>query len=364
MTNPSFSSTPTDQYSRFLAACRREPVDAIPVWYMRQAGRYQPEYRKIREKYSLLEICRTPELCVQISQLPVTQLGVDAAILFSDIMVPLSAMGVELDIQENVGPLIAHPLRSDADVQTLHAFETVESLPYVLDSIRQLKHSLSVPLIGFAGGPYTLASYLIEGQASRSYLHTKQMMWNRPDLWQTLMDKLGAAISHFLRAQIQAGAAAVQIFDSWVGSLSPEDFQTYVLPTMKRVFHLLQDTGVPIIYFGVNTGDLLPAFAESGASVIGVDWRTPLQEARRRIGPNQAIQGNLDPAMLLAPWSVLSSRAEDIVTQGVQQPGFIFNLGHGVVHHHPPVSVDVLRRLTQHIHEYSHQCLVERGNLV
>ncbi len=360
MTNLSFSFA--GQYSRFLAACRREPVDAAPVWYMRQAGRYQPEYRKIREQYSLLDICRTPELCVQVSQLPVMQLDVDAAILFSDIMVPLGAMGVEFDIQENVGPLIAHPLRSDLAVQALHGFDPEDSLPYVLDSVRELKRSLTVPLIGFAGGPYTLASYLIEGQASRNYLHTKQMMWNRPDLWETLMNKLGTTIGHYLRAQIQAGAAAVQIFDSWVGSLSPEDFRNYVLPSMQQMFHELHDTGVPIIYFGVNTGDLLPAFAETGATVIGIDWRTPLPEARRRIGPNHAIQGNLDPAMLLAPWSVMASRAENIVAHGVQQPGFIFNLGHGVVHHHPPVSVETLRRLTDHVHEYSHQCLAERGN--
>ncbi|GMA51957.1 uroporphyrinogen decarboxylase [Alicyclobacillus contaminans] len=339
--------------STFLDACRRRPVTHTPVWYMRQAGRYQPEYRKIRESYSLVDICKTPELCMQVTKLPVDQLGVDAAILFSDIMIPVGAMGVEFDIQEHVGPVIASPIRTEADVARLHTFVPEESLPYVLETIRLLKANLSVPLIGFAGAPFTLASYLVEGRPSRDYVKTKQLMWSRPDLWFQLMDKLADSTIPYLRAQVAAGAAALQIFDSWVGSLAPEDFRTFVLPTMRRIFSALADLDVPLIYFGKDTAELLADFTETGATVIGVDWKIPLSEACRRVGREFAVQGNLDPVLLFAPWSAIEPRVRAIIDAGLRHSGFVFNLGHGVTHHNPPVDPAILQRLTAFVHEYS-----------
>lgn len=341
------------QQSPFIRACHLQSVDHVPVWYMRQAGRYQPDYRAIREKYSLVEICKHPELCAEVTKLPVTQLGVDAAILFSDIMIPVGAMGMDFEIQENVGPVIDSPITSLSDIERLQVFNPDEGLPHVLETIRQLKNDLTVPLIGFTGAPFTLASYMIEGRPSRNYIRTKQMMWGHPELWRPLMAKLGAMVVRYAKAQVAAGAAAIQLFDSWVGSLSVPDFRTYVLPTIQDIFHQLKDIGVPLIYFGVNTGELLASFAQSGASVIGVDWRVPLPVARQRIGSNLAVQGNLDPILLFAPWPVLERRAREILDEGMQQPGFIFNLGHGVTHNQPTVEVETLRRLTELVHEYS-----------
>lgn len=340
---------------RLLNACANRPVDAVPVWYMRQAGRYQPEYRQIRETYSLLEICRHPEICCQVTKLPVEQLGVDAAILFSDIMVPLGPMGVDFDIQENVGPVVGNPIRGHRDVSELRQFDPATALPYVLETIQMLANDLDVPLIGFTGAPFTLASYLIEGRPSRnrSYIRTKQLMWGEPALWATLMDKLADMIISYLTAQVHAGASAVQVFDSWVGTLAPGDFQVSVLPAMRKIFNGLKPLGVPMIYFGVETGDLLPAMADSGASVIGVDWRVPLPMASTRVGRPVALQGNLDPAMLFAPWSVIERRLKEIVDEGLALPGFVFNLGHGIIHHDPPVNPQVLRDVTSFVHEYS-----------
>lgn len=334
----------------FLDACQRKHTDYTPVWYMRQAGRYQPEYRKIREKYSLLDICKIPELCSEVTQLPVTQLGVDAAILFSDISIPIGAMGKNFDIQENVGPVMEQPIRTEEDVDSLRVFDAAESLPYVLESIQILSQDLTVPLIGFAGAPFTLASYMIEGGPSRDYLRTKGMMWSEPKLWSKLMDKLADMTIGYLRAQVKAGASAVQLFDSWVGALSPADFRQSVQPVMQRIFSALRDLDVPLIYFGVNTGELLEDFAETGATVIGVDWRVPLQAARQRIGPEFAVQGNLDPATLLAPWQVLKTKAQAVLDAAQRQPGHVFNLGHGVIRTTP---VENLQRLTEWIHEYS-----------
>jgi uroporphyrinogen decarboxylase len=339
--------------STFLAACRRQAVTHTPVWYMRQAGRYQPEYRKIRERYSLVEICKIPELCMEVTKLPVDQLGVDAAILFSDIMIPVGAMGLDFDIQERVGPVVEHPIRTAADVERLRVFDPEESLPYVLESVRLLKENLTVPLIGFSGAPFTLASYMIEGRPSRDYVKTKQMMWSEPALWQKLMDKLADVIIVYLTAQVKAGAAAVQLFDSWVGALSPEDFRTYLLPTMRRIFSALSRLDVPMIYFGKDTGELLSDFRETGATVISVDWKVPLAAACKRIGPDLAVQGNLDPVLLFAPWPVIEQRARAIIDAGLQHSGFIFNLGHGVTHHNPPIETATLQRLTQFVHEYS-----------
>jgi uroporphyrinogen decarboxylase len=346
----------------FLQACARQPASHVPVWYMRQAGRYQPEYRKIREKYSLLDICKNPELCLEVTKLPVTQLGVDAAILFSDIMVPIGPMGMNFEIRENVGPVVETPIRSAADVDRLRVFNPDEDLPHVLKSISLIRDNVDVPLIGFAGAPFTLASYMIEGRPSRDYVKTKQLMWGNTPVWQALMDKLADVIIVYLKAQVKAGAAAVQIFDSWIGSLGPEDYRTYVLPTMQRIFQSLQETNVPLIYFGVHTGELLASFTETGASVIGVDWKVPIPAARERIGRNFAIQGNLDPAMLFAPWPEIERRTRTILDDGMADDGFIFNLGHGVIHHQPTVEVETLRRLTEFIHEYSTDCLRLRRN--
>ncbi|MCL6547955.1 MAG: uroporphyrinogen decarboxylase [Alicyclobacillus sp.] len=349
---------------RFLQACRREPVDQVPVWYMRQAGRYQPEYRKLRERYSLVDICRHPELCAEVTRLPVEQLGVDAAILFSDITIPFGPMGVQCDIREQVGPVIGNPVRTRADVEHLRVFDPDEDLSFVMDSIRLLRRDLTVPLIGFAGAPFTLASYLVEGGPSRDYVRTKQLMYGDPGTWQLLMDRLADVALRFLTAQVKAGAQAVQVFDSWVGSLSPDDYRESVLPAMRRLFAGLQPLGVPVIYFGVCTGDLLPLMGESGASVVGIDWRVPIRTARSRIGRPVAVQGNLDPALLFAPWPEIERRARNIVDEGLEAPGFIFNLGHGVIHRQPPVEVSTLRRLTQFVHEYSRERLAQRAKEV
>ncbi len=338
----------------FLRACRREAVERIPVWYMRQAGRYQPDYRDVRKRYSLIEICEHPEMCVQVTLSPVQQLGVDAAILFSDIMVPIGAMGMSFEIQKDRGPVMEHPIRQASDIERLKPIDPESDVPYVMETIRILTRELKVPLLGFAGAPFTLASYMIEGGPSRDYLRTKAMMYGEPRLWYTLMDRLADMVITYLRAQVQAGASAVQIFDSWVGSLAPDDYAEYVLPTMQRIFSALEDLHVPRIYFGVTTGELLTLFAKTGADVYGIDWRVPIRSARNRVGRDVAIQGNLDPAVLLAPWPEVQRRAEAIIDMGIEQPGFIFNLGHGVF---PSVSVEQLQRLTAFVHNYSERAL-------
>lgn len=334
---------------RFLRACRREKVDTVPVWYMRQAGRYQPEYRKIREKYSLIEITQIPEVCAEVTILPVKQLGVDAAILFSDIMVPLGAIGLPFEIKSGIGPVIDNPISSLADVEKLHDLDMDQDLGYVEETIKILTRELPVPLIGFAGAPFTLASYMVEGGPSRNHLRTKSMMYGAPEVWNALMKRLEKTIITYLEAQVKAGAHALQIFDSWVGALSPADYRQYVLPSIQRIFTGIEHLDVPKIYFGVGTGELLKHWRETGADVIGIDWRVPLSEAAQRVGKVAAIQGNLDPAVLLAPWPEIERRARDIIDQGSQHPGFVFNLGHGVF---PEVSVETLQRLTEFIHEY------------
>jgi uroporphyrinogen decarboxylase len=338
---------------RFLRACRREPVDAIPVWYMRQAGRSQAEYREIRKTYSLLDITRIPELCAEVTLLPVKQYQVDAAILFSDIMVPIGAIGLPFEIKSG-GPVIEHPIRTKADVEKLHDFDMETDLPHVMQAIQILTRELDVPLIGFSGAPFTLASYMVEGGPSRNHLKTKSMMYQAPDIWFALMDRLERTIITYLEGQVKAGVHAVQIFDSWVGALSPFDYEQYVLPSMKRIFAGIRHLNVPKIYFGVGTGELLHAMREAGPDVIGIDWRVPLAEARRRVGDQVTIQGNLDPAALLGPWPEIERRAKHIIDQGIQHPGFIFNLGHGV---YPETNGEVLRQLTEFIHDYSRQIL-------
>jgi len=335
---------------RFLRACLRHPVDRTPVWFMRQAGRYQPEYRRLRERYSLLEICQLPELCAEVTLLPVRQLGVDAAILFADIMLPLGPMGVRFQIEEGLGPVVETPIRRAQEIERLRPLEPEEDLPSILEAIQLLKEELEVPLIGFAGAPFTLASYLIEGGPSRAFSQTKAFMYREPALWDRLLEKLTTAVTRFLKAQARAGAHALQIFDSWVGCLSPSDYRAYVLPHMRQLFTELQDAGVPLIHFGVGTGGLLALMQEAGGDVIGIDWRGRLDQAWQGLGWGTAIQGNLDPAVLLSPWELVEQRALEVLERASGRPGHIFNLGHGVLPQTPP---DHLRRLVELVHERS-----------
>ncbi|MNI24236.1 Uroporphyrinogen decarboxylase [compost metagenome] len=343
----------------FLKACRKEKVDTLPVWYMRQAGRYDPDYRAIKEKYSLLEICAQPELAAEVTLMPVRKLGVDAAILYSDIMNPVASLGVEFDIVKNIGPVIHTPVRTQQDVERLRPIDVERDLPHILQTIRILHKELQVPLISFAGAPFTIASYLIEGKPSKSYIRTKTMMYSEPKVWFALMDKLGDMVITYLKSHVEAGAGAVQLFDSWVGALSPADFQVYVLPTITRIFKELSDVPVPKIYFpGVSSGELLPYLHDLQADVIGLDWRIPLPEGRRRLEDRFAIQGNLDPYVLTAPMSVIERQAKLIIDQGIEKPGYIFNLGHGLF---PEASLDKLKELTTYVHEYSRSAISKQA---
>jgi uroporphyrinogen decarboxylase len=317
---------------------------------MRQAGRYLPEYRELRKGGDILEACRTPDLAVEITLQPLRRMALDAAILFSDIMVPVAAMGVGVRIESGVGPLVADPIRSSADVGRLRALEPEADVPFVMEAIRLLRAELTVPLIGFAGAPFTLASYLVEGGPSRTHQRTKALMLSEPATWLRLMDVLGTSMLAYLRAQVEAGAQAVQVFDSWAGALSPEDYAMHVLPTMRALFAGLADLGVPRIHFGVGTGELLPLLREAGADVVGVDWRVPLDAAWERVGLDTAVQGNLDPAACLAPWEVVEAKALDVLGRAGGRPGHVFNLGHGVLPSTPP---ETLERLVDLVHERS-----------
>ncbi|MCC3373901.1 uroporphyrinogen decarboxylase [Cohnella sp. REN36] len=340
---------------RFLRACRREPVDRVPVWYMRQAGRYDPDYRKIKEKYTLLEICRQPELAAEVTMMPVRKLGVDAAILYSDIMNPVASIGIDFDIVKDIGPVIHNPVRSAADVDRLKPVDPEGDLGHVLETIRILDRELGVPLISFAGAPFTLASYLVEGKPSKSYMRTKALMYGDPETWHKLMGKLADMAAAYLRAHAAAGAKAVQLFDSWVGSLAPHDFAAFVQPHVESIFAQLADLSLPKIYFpGVSSGELLPLLTDLRADVVGLDWRVPLSEGRRRTGGRFAVQGNLDPYVLTAPMDVIQAHARRLVDEGTREPGFIFNLGHGL---YPEASLDKLRELTEYVHAYSAQKL-------
>lgn len=340
---------------RFIRACRGEQVDRLPVWYMRQAGRYDPDYRKIKENYSLLEICKQPELAAEVTMMPVNKLGVDAAILYSDIMNPVASIGIDFDIVANVGPVIHNPIRTAEDVAKLKPIDVEGDLSHVLETIRILDRELKVPLITFAGAPFTIASYLIEGRPSKSYIRTKTMMYSEPDVWFKLMDKLGDMVIAYLRAHIANGGKAFQLFDSWVGSLAPHDFRKFVLPTIERIFSELSDLPQPKIYFpGVSSGELLPTLTNLKADVIGLDWRVPISEGRRRLEGKYALQGNLDPYVLTAPMDVIKEHAKAIIDEGIKEPGFVFNLGHGLF---PEASLDKLRELTEFVHEYSAEAI-------
>lgn len=334
-----------------LKAYQGEKTDYTPLWFMRQAGRSQPEYRKLKEKYSLFEITHQPELCAYVTELPVQNYNTDAAILYKDIMSPLPAMGVDVEIKSGIGPVIDQPIRTLKDIESLQEIHPEEDLPYVLDTIRILtQEKLSVPLIGFSGAPFTLASYMIEGGPSKQYNKTKAMMYAEPEMWNALMNKLGDMIITYTKAQVKAGAKVIQIFDSWVGAVNASDYRVFIRPVMERIFNELKQAGIPTIYFGIGTGHLLHEFNELPISTVGLDWRTSIQEARE-MGINKTLQGNLDPALLLADWETIEKRTKEILDQGMNQSGgYVFNLGHGVF---PEVQPDTLKRLASFVHEYT-----------
>lgn len=341
----------------FLKAARQEKVDHTPVWYMRQAGRSQPEYRKIKEKYSLFEITHQPELAAYVTRLPVEQYDVDAAILYKDIMSPLPGIGVDVEIKSGIGPVISNPITSLDDVHKLGELHPEEHVPYILETIKLLtEEQLSVPLIGFSGAPFTIASYMIEGGPSKNYTKTKAFMYAEPKAWFALMDKLADTIIIYVKAQIKAGAKAIQIFDSWVGALNIADYQYYIKPIMTKIFTSLREENVPLIMFGVGASHLATEWNSLPLDVVGLDWRLSITEARNK-GINKTVQGNLDPALLLSPWEVIEKKAKEIIDEGLQQPGHIFNLGHGVF---PQVNPDTLKRLTAFIHEYSAASIANR----
>jgi uroporphyrinogen decarboxylase len=329
----------------FLRACRLEPTDYTPVWFMRQAGRYMPEYRKLREKYDMLTLARTPELAAEISLQPVRFMAVDAAILFADIMLVPIAMGVDVKIVDAIGPIIDNPVRTQADVDRLHQFARAD-IEYLRQTIKILRGELKIPLIGFSGAPFTLASYLIEGKPTREWRHTKHIMYTLPDLWHELMAKLTDAAIFYMHEQVDAGAQALQLFDSWVGALSAADFREYVQPYNHRILAALAGTGVPRIVFGTDTGSFLTDFADPDCEVVGLDWRIDIARARRLL-LGKALQGNLDPAVLAADWPTITRKTDQILTSLPDRTGFIFNLGHGVWKEANP---ETLKRLVDYVH--------------
>jgi uroporphyrinogen decarboxylase len=332
-----------------VRALRGEPVERPPVWFMRQAGRSLPEYRALRKGRTLLELARTPELAAEVTLQPVRRHGVDAAILFSDIVVALAGVGIDLEIRPGVGPVIADPIRTAAAVRRLRPLTPEEDLPEVGEAVRLLCAHLDVPLIGFAGGPFTLASYLIEGGPSKAQARTKAMMLGQPALFGDLLHRLAGIAAASLRAQVRAGAAAVQVFESWIGSLSRAQYERHVVPATRALFGDLGDLGVPRILFGVGAGHLLETMADTGPDTLGLDWRTPLTEARHRLGPKISLQGNLDPATLLAPWPSIEEEARAVLA-GAPATGYVFNLGHGVL---PETPADVPGRLVELVHEHA-----------
>jgi uroporphyrinogen decarboxylase len=323
-------------------------VDCTPIWLMRQAGRYMPEYRALRARHSLLELCRTPELALEVTLQPL-KLGVDAAILFSDLLLPLAPMGVRFDFVAGEGPQIENPVRTRADIEALRRFEPREGLGFVLDAIRLIRRELGgrVPLIGFAGAPFTLASYALEGGHSSSFAITKTLMYSDPAGWHRLAGLLADLVLEYLKAQVEAGAQALQLFDSWVGALDEADYRELVMPHVRRVFEGLRGAGVPLIHFGTGTYHLLALQREAGGDVIGLDWRTPLDEGWRRLGDGVAVQGNLDPTALFAPRELLLAKADDVLARAGGRPGHIFNLGHGVL---PGAAVENVQALVEHVH--------------
>ncbi len=338
--------------SLFLRACRREPTGTTPIWLMRQAGRYMPEYRAIRARHSMLDAIRTPELACEITLQPIRAFALDAAIIFADILPILIGMGLDLEFVKGEGPVITNPVRSPADADALRTPPAEENLPYTLDAIRLVRRELDgrVPLIGFSGAPFTLASYAIEGGGSKNHVRVKSFMLSEPDAWNRLMDKMATVVGDYLVAQAEAGAQALQVFDSWAGALSPADYRAHALPYARRVVERAQSTSVPVIYFGTDLNGMLPLLRETGADVIGVDWRIAIDDAWAQLGDGVAVQGNLDPVTLFAPWPQVQRRADDILARVAKRPGHIFNLGHGIL---PETPVDNVRRLVDYVHERS-----------
>jgi uroporphyrinogen decarboxylase len=344
--------------SRFLRACRREEVDRTPVWFMRQAGRYMPEYRAVRERHGFLQMVKTPEVAAEVTLQPIDAFAVDAAIIFADILPPLEGMGLKLTYEAGEGPVIHNPIRSEADIAALRQPDPRETVAYTIEAIRVTKRALAgrVPLIGFSGAPFTLASYALEGGGSKDYRRTKALMYANPRAWHALMGKLADLVGAYLVAQVEAGADAVQLFDSWAGALAPADYAEYVLPYVQQaVQHVRSQVAgsgaeaPPIIYFGTDTTGLLGLLRQIGADVIGVDWRVTLDDAWAQLGPGVAVQGNLDPATLFAPWPEIERRARDILERAAGRPGHIFNLGHGILTETP---VENVRRLADYVHSY------------
>jgi len=339
---------------RFLRACRREPVDATPVWFMRQAGRSFAAYRSLRERYGILELAKTPDLCAEVTLMPIRELGVDAAVLFADIMLPLEPMGVDLRIEPEVGPIIDRPIRSAADVEALRPFDPA-GVSFTLDAIRLVRRELDgkAGMIGFSGAPFTLACYLIEGRPSRDYAIAKAFMYREPAAWHDLMDRLSTMVVAYLRAQVEAGADVVQLFDTWVGGLGPADYAAFVQPHVRRIFAALN--AVPSIHFGTGNAALLELMADAGGDVIGIDHRMSLAEAWRRVGPDRGVQGNLDAARLLAGWEATEAGARAVLDEADGRVGHVFNLGHGVL---PGTDPGLLRRLVDFVHEQTSRASV------
>ena len=333
---------------RFVAAATMQPVDTTPVWFMRQAGRCLPEYRALRERYPFLTVATTPDLAVEATMMPVDRLGVDAAVLFADIMLPLTGMGVPFEIRPSVGPVIDNPIRTAADVENLRIVDAEEGTPYVLDALRLLRGELGerAALLGFAGAPFTLACYLIEGRPSRDFATTKALMYGAPAVWHRLMEVLTEVVIRYLRGQFAVGADAIQLFDSWLGLLGPDTYEACVLPYTTRIFSSLHGLG-PTIHFSTGTASLTKAIATAGSDIVSVDWRVPLDDAWAEIGFDRGIQGNLDPTVLLAPFEAVDTGARDVLRRASGRPGHIFNLGHGIF---PPTDPDTLRRLVSLVH--------------
>jgi uroporphyrinogen decarboxylase len=337
--------------SLFKRACRRQPVERTPVWFMRQAGRYMAEYRAVRKTHSLIEICKKPELAAEVTITAAEALGVDAAIIFADLLLPLEVMGLPFHFSAGEGPVIEQPLRDAAAIAALRT-DSAADLGYVADAVKLVcKHfGAKLPVIGFCGAPFTLASYMIEGGGSRNYVHAKKMMYSSPAAWDDLLAKLVAVTSQYASEQVRAGADVIQVFDSWVGCLSVEDYRQYVLPRTTELVKALQQTGAPVIYFGTDSATLLASMEETGADVIGLDWRIPLDEGWNRLGANVAVQGNLDPVLLFADWKTVQARAEEILRRAGGKPGHIFNLGHGIL---PETPVENVKALAQFVQQHS-----------
>ena len=331
-----------------VRALRGEPVETTPIWLMRQAGRYLPEYRRVRSQFDFLTVCKTPDLAVEVTLQPIRRFGFDGAILFSDILIPIEAMG--LQVRFNPGPEVDAPVRTAKDVQSLRRPDPTVELSFVLETLRLLRRELppGVALIGFAGGPFTMAAYIVEGESSKDFLLLKSLMYREPLLYHALMEKLSLVVSDYLSAQIQAGAQAVQLFDTWSGILSPRDYREFVLPHVRRIVERVKTPGVPFILFGVGTAGLLEIMVETGADVLGIDWRTSMKDARRRLGPNLPLQGNLEPAVLYAPFEIIRERAREIMEDVGPQSAHVFNLGHGIT---PETPVEAVSELVRYVHE-------------